>query len=161
MITRRFFLTLAPVLCGAGTVLAQKKVAAPKGDPFIGSWALDLTRSEFIPGPGPATRNIVVTAIDNGLHFNVHDSGGFIDEHTNYEIFFDGQDHAVDTAINVGAYSTKRVDANTIERTGKIRGMNVETATYKVSADGKTMTLTTQGSIRGNDYSSTQVFTKL
>jgi hypothetical protein len=104
---------------------------------------------------------VVVTAIENGLHFNVHDSGGFIDEHTNYEIFFDGQDHAVDSAINVQAYSTKRVDANTIERTGKIVGKNVETATYKISANGKTMTLTTQGSIRGNDYSSTQVFTKL
>jgi hypothetical protein len=161
MITRRVFFAFVTGLCGVGTVLAQKKAAAPKGDPFIGSWALDLTRSEFIPGPGPATRNVVVTAIDNGLHFNIHDSGGFIDEHTNYEIFFDGQDHPVDTAINVQAYSTKRVDANTIERTGKIRGMSVETATYKISADGKTMTLTTQGSIRGNDYSSTQVLTKL
>jgi hypothetical protein len=54
----------------------------------------------------------------------------------------------------------KRVDANTVERTGKIGGKVVETSTMKVSGGGKTLTIVTKGSIEDVDYSSTQVYEK-
>jgi len=114
-----------------------------------------------VPGPGPATRTLTIFAVDNGLRFFTHDSGGFIDERTEYIVYFDGMDHPVDAALRVDTFAVKRVAANMIERTGKLRGMAVETATFKVSADAKTLTITTQGSIRESDYSSTQILTKL
>lgn len=162
---RRFFLSLtigsAIAMCGAISVLAQKQTGAAKSDPFVGEWSLDLTKSAFIPGPGPATRNMNISAVDNGLRIHLHDSGGFIDEQSEYVIYFDGKDHPADPSFDVDNYAVKRVDANTIDRTGKVRGKAVETATFKLSADGKTLTIDTKGSINGSDYNSTQVFTKL
>ena len=52
------------------------------------------------------------------------------------------------------------IDANTVERTGKTRGEVTETATRKLSADGKTLTIVTKGTNAGMEYSSTQVFTR-
>ena len=51
-----------------------------------------------------------------------------------------------------------------VERTGKRRfskDMIVETQTRELSADGKTMTISTQGTdFDGNEYESKQVFTR-
>jgi len=41
--------------------------------------------------------------------------------------------------------SLKRVDANTTEQIRQKEGKTVQTVTRKVSADGKTMTVTTRG----------------
>ena len=41
--------------------------------------------------------------------------------------------------------SHKRIDANTTEQTRKKEGKTVQTATRKISADGKTMTVTSRG----------------
>jgi hypothetical protein len=136
---------------------AQQRPAAGKSDPFIGQWSMDLTKSEFTPGPAPATRNMDISPGENSIKLHIHDSGGFIDELTNYEIYFDGKDHPVDPGMRIDTYAAKRVDANSIECTGKVRGMAAETATYKISPDGKTVTITVQA----KDYSNKQVFTRL
>jgi hypothetical protein len=54
----------------------------------------------------------------------------------------------------------KRIDARTVERIGKVAGMVVETYTRVLSADGKTLTVTTKGTnpTTMTDYSSVQVF---
>jgi hypothetical protein len=152
--SRRSFVFLAAGLCGVIRVFGQKP------DPFIGTWLIDSTKSEFIPGPAPANRKMTISAVNNGLRIVVADFGGFFDEKTDSVILFDGMDHPADPVLPVDTYSIKRINANTIERTGKIRGNTVEMATFAISADGKTLTVTTKGSIRGSDYSSTQVFIK-
>ena len=48
-----------------------------------------------------------------------------------------------------------------IERVGKIKGAVVETSTWKLSPDGKTLTITTKGKIEGQDYSNTQLFERV
>ena len=102
---------------------------------------------------------MTISPVNNGLRKAVPDLGGFFDEKTDSVILFDGMDHPADPVLPVDTYSIKRINANMIERTGKIRGESVETATFAVSADGKTLTVKTKGSIKGSDYSSTQVFT--
>ena len=57
--------------------------------------------------------------------------------------------------------SLKRVDAGTVERMGKVRGQVVETRTRTVSADGRTMTITTKGTNNGVPYQSVQVFERM
>jgi hypothetical protein len=58
--------------------------------------------------------------------------------------------------------SLKRISPTKVERSGKRRSSKdeiVETQTRELSADGKTLTVTTNGTdFDGNEYSSTQVF---
>ena len=54
--------------------------------------------------------------------------------------------------------SLKRVDDQTVERTGKIQGQVVETETRTVSNNGKVLTVTTKGNRDGTEYSSVQVY---
>ena len=68
-----------------------------------------------------------------------------------------------DADARVRRIALKRIDDHTFEQTGKIKGVAVETSTFKVSPDGKTLTVTAKGKIpqeRGPaaEYSNTQVF---
>ena len=55
-------------------------------------------------------------------------------------------------------FSLRRTDEKTVERIGKIDGDTVETAVWRLSADDKMLTVTTEGDIDGNTYRNTQVF---
>ena len=147
-------LILASVLlAGLFSLAAQTK------DPLIGTWILDGTKSTFDPGPAPAgTRTMTFVAVDNGFKHTTKTTGGFLDNSLEYTAKYDGKDYPMDPESPMDTVSLKRIDANTVERTGKIRGKAVETMTMKVSPDGKTLTVTTKGSIQGEDYSSVQVF---
>lgn len=140
---------------------SQKEKKSGNANPLIGHWSLDLTKSTFMPGPAPAGRTLVFEATDNGFRQITKDSGGFLNDQSEYTVEFDGKDYPNDPAAAVDTYAVKRVDANTIERTGKNRGMTVETSTFKISPNGKVLTISLTGSIRGQDYSSTQVYDKL
>ena len=72
----------------------------------------------------------------------------------------DGRDGAAKGGA-IETFAVKRIDPMTIERTGKIKGQVVETGTWKLSPDGKTITITTQGEVEGQKYSNLQVFERL
>ena len=131
---------------------------AQSKDLFIGTWVLDADHSQFTPGPGPTDRKMIFEMKPNGLHHLTDTTGNNGGVSTiDYTAKFDGADYPIDgTAIDT--VSLKRADANTIERTGKVRGMPAETCTMKVSSDGKTLTMSTKGSYHGTNYSSTQVY---
>jgi hypothetical protein len=144
---------LAALVAGLFSIAAQTK------DPLIGNWILDGTKSTFDPGPPPVgTRTMTFSAVENGFKHSTKTIGGFQDVNIEYTAKYDGKDYAMDPESPLEAVSLKRIDANTVERTGKIRGKAVETMTIKVSPDGKTLTVTTKGSYQGQDYSSVQVF---
>lgn len=128
-------------------------------DPFIGTWALDLTQSSFMPPPAPAGRTMVFEAVGNGFRNVIMTEG--IGANNSYTVKFDGKDYPSDGASNIDTYSVTRVDAKTIERKGKQGGKVVETATFRISPDGKILTLIVKGSFQGTDYSSTQIYIKL
>jgi hypothetical protein len=72
----------------------------------------------------------------------------------------DGKDYPI---MNSGldTVALRKIDATTYERIGKIRGMQTETATMKLSNRNRTMTITTKGvTDAGNEYSRTEVFNK-
>ena len=54
----------------------------------------------------------------------------------------------------------REFDAGRAETISKKDGKVTTTQTSKVSADGKTLTITTNGTNAGNEYSSVQVFTR-
>jgi hypothetical protein len=145
-------LLLTTLLFSIPPAYAQSK------DLFIGTWVLDADHSQFTPGPGPTDRKMIFEMKPNGLHHLTDTTGNNGGVSTiDYTAKFDGADYPIDgTAIDTVAL--KRTDANTIERSGKVRGMPAETCSMKVSSDGKTLTMTTKGSYRGTNYSSTQVY---
>ena len=70
---------------------------------------------------------------------------------------FDGNDYPISNSM-LNTVSLKRVDDQTVERTGKIQGQVVETETRTVSDGGKVLTVTTKGTRDGAEYSSVQVY---
>jgi hypothetical protein len=135
-----------------GMALAQSK------DPLVGNWQINRAKSEFMPDNALQNRTITIEARGNGISAvqqTVVEAGNTVT--SEYAAGYDGKDSPISGSL-LDTVALKRVNANTIERTGKIRGQTVETATMTVSANGKVLTITTKGSVDGNDYSSTQVF---
>jgi hypothetical protein len=125
---------------------------------------LDLAKSDFMPeNDALRSRTMVFEAIDKGVKCTIttltERGNGRVTVDNNYAAQYDGKDVPIDSSA-LDTVALRRVDANTVERTGKIRGKAVETATMKVATDGKVLTVTTEGSINGQDYSSTQVFNR-
>jgi hypothetical protein len=141
-------------LAVGGQALAQSK------DPLIGIWRIDRAKSEFMPDNTLQDRVITIEVKGAGISAvqkTVVEAGNTVT--SEYAGAYDGKDAPISGSL-LDTVGLKRVNANTVERTGKIRGKAVETATMTVSADGKVLTITTKGSVDGNDYSSTQVFNK-
>lgn len=137
--------------------------ATPAGsqakDPFLDTWMLDGDKSTFVPGPVPEDRTMIFEAKDGGLHHITRTRNLFLGgtDDIDYTAKFDGKDYPI-TGTGLDTVSLKRVDAGTIERTGKVRGKVTESCSMKLSPDGKTLTMTVKGSYNGTDYRSTQVF---
>lgn len=136
--------------------------AQGKTDPFVGTWRLDVDNSVFEPGPPPISRTMTIVPVDNGITHRIDSMvplSGMTKTAVNlsYTAKFDGTDAPVMGSSNLDTVSIKRVDARTIERTGKARGMLIETCSMKVSPDGKRLTMVIKGSGEF-PYSSTQVF---
>ena len=150
---------------------------SPRQTGFFGKWRLDRTKSTFTEskartGPlgvdavGVEWRTMILEAVgDDGIKHTTDtraitgDTGFFREEYT---AKFDGQDYPIFLkATALDTVSLKRIDANTIERTGKIAGQATETATWKVSPNGRVLTITVKGNVPGGpEYSSAQVFNR-
>lgn len=130
-------------------------------DPFAGKWLLDSDKSTFVPGPAPDDRTMTFEIKDGGLHHLTQTRNLFLGgtDDIDYTAKFDGKDYPI-TGTGLDTVSLKRIDAHTIERTGKVRGKETETTIMKVSSDGKALTMTVKGSYNGTNYSSTQIFTR-
>jgi len=131
----------------AVTVLAFAGVALAQSDPAVGTWKLNLTKSKYSPDPLPKSNTVTITSAPNGgMHVMAkgEDAAGK-PTGIDYTASADGKDMPVKGAPAYDSTSMKRVDANTTEQTRKKEGKVVQTVTRKVSADGKTMTVTTRG----------------
>ena len=159
--TRRFGLValIAGLVCldGYSAVTARGQASQAK-DPFVGTWVLNRVKSEF-SGAVPEKRKTTFETTADGSIKHVTETviaNGSTDR-VEYTAKLDGRDVPIINSF-LSVVSLKRIDARTVERTGKLRGMVIETSTRTVSADGQTLTITTVGSNDGEEYFSTQVF---
>jgi len=159
LIDRRVLASVAGLALGSalfvGPVFAQS-------DPAAGTWKLNAAKSRYSPGPAPKTNVITIAAVDNGLKVTGQgtDAEGKPTS-INYTVTFDGKDKPVTGSPDYDATSGKRIDANTTELTRKKEGKTVQTATRKISADGKTMTVTSRGKTpSGKPLNNVAVFEK-
>jgi len=125
---------------------------------LVGNWLLNRGKSEFYPDNGLQSRTLQVTAAGNGIRFlqkTVTDRGNTVE--SEYTAGYDGKDAPI-TGSTLDTVSLKRVDANTVERIGKIGGKQVEKVSMKLSGGGEVLTIVTDGSLDGDTYGSTQVY---
>ena len=119
---------------------------AAQSDPHVGTWILNVAKSNYTPGPGPKAQTSVYAAAGEGL--KVTTTGTSADGKPTkgeFTVVFDGKDHPAAGNPDWDAVSSKRVDSHTIEFTRKKDGKVVQTATSVVSKDGKTRTITATG----------------
>lgn len=141
--TRRFS---ALALVVGGIVFPASIAAAQPGDPAIGTWTLNVAKSTFNPGPAPKSLIVRFDAAGNGIHVvadAVALSGAAV--RSEYTCSYDGADCPLTGVTGADVVALRRIDARTTERIDKKAGRVVQTYRRKVSADGKTMTVTEKG----------------
>jgi len=158
----RFFHCLLVIAIGV-LCLAHARVLGQAADPLVGTWELDRSKSDFTPESAIRERTLVFSAVDNGVMCKMttltERGNGRVTTDSTYTAHYDNKDVPIDSSA-LDTVALKRVDPKTFERSGKIRGKAVEAATMKISTDGKVLTITTTGSIDGQDYNNTQVFSR-
>jgi hypothetical protein len=130
-----------------------------KGDPVIGTWTLNVAKSKFDPGPAPKSGTVTFMLAGEGVHVVADIVGADGTVHTDYTASYDGTDYPLKGVPGADTVSLKRIDATSSQRTDKMGGKVVGTWTRKVSADGKTMTVTYSGTdAKGQKANNVMVF---
>ena len=145
-----------------GVTLALGASLAAQADPFMGTWVLNVDKSEFNAGGGAAVRSRTLTIAAKGDMINHTQDTYRVGQDAVTKIVgdvkYDGKDYPVTGAAYEQVSFTRM--GTTLTRKAKNRGMEVETAVYTLSPDGKTLTIKTTGNNYGVMYGSTQVFEK-
>jgi hypothetical protein len=136
MKTKTTGLALALCFFGAATCFA---------DPEMGTWKRNEAKSKFAPGV-PKNNTVVYEAVGDNVKITVDgtDKDGNA-MHTEWTGKFDGKDYPVTGDPASDARSYKRINDRTLEMTVKKDGKVTISGRIVVSADGKTRTVTVDG----------------
>ena len=136
-----------------------------QGNPFVGTWKLNVAKSKYSPGPAPKSTTRTVEAQGSGE--KVTNEGTAADgSHISYSytLTYDGKDSPVSgtgPASGFDSINLKRIDANTTEGTTKKAGKVLTTTRAVVSKDGKVLTITAKGTnAKGQALSNVLVYDK-
>jgi ABC-type glycerol-3-phosphate transport system substrate-binding protein len=128
----------------------------------VGTWKLNLTKSKYHQGQMPKSATLVYEAAGAGIKVTVDQvpaSGAAI--HYAYTANYDGKDVSVVGNPNADAAARTRVNATTTKLVNKKGGNILSEATLVLSADGKTLTITTTGKDpKGQNIDSVAVYEK-
>lgn len=143
------------------TALASAGVAQTS-DPRIGTWKLNVAKSKYSPGPAPKSGGVTFSAAGQGTKVAVETVG--VDGSKipwEYTANFDGKPYPVKGNPDGDMVVAKRVNPNTVETSYTLKGKPTTVNTAVVSADGKTLTVTSKGTNgQGQKIDNVQVFEK-
>ena len=143
---------LSVLSVGQGVIAAQGV-----SDSALGAWTLNHAKSTF-SGAVPYRRVTKFEVVGDAIKETTYTmSAGAPSVVVEYTARFDGTDFPISNST-LSTVSLKRVDDQTVERTGKVQGQVVETETRIVSRNGEVLTVTTKGTKDGAEYSSVQVY---
>ncbi len=130
---------LAVLLAAPAVVLAQAEHITP----FTGTWKLNLEKSRF--NPGPPFKSFTLTFKPDGTrHLDLIGADGQALEAS--LPWSDGKEVAVTAAGGMeGATATSRIRGRTFDDTWKQNGKVVEKVHGVVSSDGRTLTISIDG----------------
>lgn len=155
---RSYFQRLAAYsLLALGSPAAQ---AAPPADPVIATWKLNVAKSKFDPGPGwrSQMRTYRQTPADMSVTWSGVGAKGEA-MHVSYTFPDGGRDTPMVGSANYDTLNSIRIDPLTVKSEEKRAGKVVGIAIRKVSADGKVLTITDEGTNRkGEQFRQVLVF---
>jgi hypothetical protein len=130
-------------------------------DPQIGTWKLNEAKSKFTPGAPKPTTVVYETAGDN-LKVTVD---GTDEEgkplHNEWSGKFDGKDYPVTGDAYSDTRSYNKVNDRTLAFTNKKANKIMQSGRVVVEADGKTRTVTSNGTdSKGKKFTTTAVYDK-
>jgi len=150
----------AVAVVGAFTVAVGAAVIAQTPVPGLGTWKLNVAKSKYSPGPAPKSVTVTFSAAGQGVRAVIDGVGPDGSKvHWEYTANFDGKPYPVTGNGDGDMVVMKRVDANTIETAYTLKGKPTTVNRRTVSADGKTLTVTSTGTnAQGQKVNNVQVF---
>jgi hypothetical protein len=146
----------------AALVLASFGTLAMAADSSVGTWKLNLAKSQFITAPAPRSRVSRIEAWGTDGVKVVVDEVNAIGKasHSERQYKYDGKFAPIEG--NPGETSNHtRIDPNTVEITSRLAGKTLVVTRDVVSADGKTRTVTRTGTdSQGQNVHTIAVFDK-
>ena len=133
---------LAAVAMGA---LALGVAIAAQTDPIVGTWKLDVAKSTYKPGPAPKSATVVIDAAGKGIKVAVDAVTADGPMKWGYSSNRDGKDSPVTgnpAYDSANATQTSPHEGTIVYKKG---GKTIATVKTSVAKDGKTMTVTTDG----------------
>ncbi len=138
-------------------------VAVLAQDSNIGTWKLNVAKSKFSPGPALKGQTLKIEPWGaDGVSFTSDgmDADGK-PTHFEFQAKYDGKDMPVKGNPDFDTLAYKRIDANAVEATTKLKGKVTGTGRVTVSADGKTRTVIQTGTnAKGEKMNNTLVYEK-
>ena len=134
------------VLLIAGVVSASRGVRAQEtGDPLLGTWQMDASKSKFSPGPPPKSITINFEQAAQGIKASsdVVQADGK-STHTEFTASYDGKDVPLTGSPIADSVSVQKV-GDTRVRKDKKNGKVIMTYTGTISTDGKTFSVQQKG----------------
>ena len=136
------------MLTGILGLAALPQVGFAQSNPWIGTWKLNLAKSEYNPGPPPRSQTSTVEAFGQGIRITNDGVNAQGNPAKNEVLLFnDGKSHPL-TGGEAGladAYSDKEVNDSTWWDIRTKAGKVVLTLINEMAPDGKTWTLTIVG----------------
>jgi hypothetical protein len=150
---RAIALTLATCVMGLTWCFAENA--------NMGTWKLNEAKSNFGPG-APKNHTVVYEAAGDSVRVTVDGMGSDgKPTHTEWTGKFDGKDYSVSGDPNSDTRSVKKIDDHTLEFTAKKDGKVTTMGRIVVAADGKSRTVTVQGTDpTGKKFTGTAVYDK-
>jgi len=141
-------------------VLAAGSVLLAQSNPFVGTWKLNVASSKYDPGPAPQSQTRTWDASGMVMVNGINAAGKPMSY--GYPIKGDGVEYPTMGAVpnTADKITTKKIDANTYEANFTKAGKHVETATFKVSNGGKTLTIMAKGATDAGAFNNVLVWDK-
>ncbi len=141
---------------------AGLELLAQAPDPVNGTWEFNLAKSKFPSGLAPKSQTRTIEVVGDQITYTARglDAAGK-PTLSQFTANFDGKDYPITGSADSDTISLKRIDRFTHESIQKKAGKVVWRNRRVVSADGKVMTVTAQGTnAKGEAVTNILVFDK-
>jgi hypothetical protein len=151
------------VFVGIVAILAASAASAQTTEPVMGTWKLDVAKSTYKPGPAPKSSTLTIEPAGKGLKVAVdavNADGSPLK--WGFTTMRDGKEEAPVTGnpmfdVVTSTRASATAGTNVYKKAGKV----VMTTKLAISADGKTMTLTSTGTdSKGQAVHNVAIYTK-
>jgi hypothetical protein len=143
-------------------IVALPQLGFAQSSPLIGTWKLNLQKSEYIPGPAPRSNTLNIAQDGQIVRDTVQriDAAGNVSTGVVMHVY-DGQPHPATGNPDFDATVITQVDANSLIASRLKAGKLVQVGTVVISQDGKTLTNSITGvNVNGQPVKSIAVYDK-